>query len=175
MPVTISDVNTLDQELFVALLGPLFEQSPWIAAEAWHARPFTSVAHLHDTLRAVMEGAPLGQQVALIRAHPDLVGRAALAGTLTPDSRSEQTAVGLDRLSPVEIATFTKLNGAYWERFGFPFVICARENKKAGILAGFRERLNHTRNEEIATALGEIAKISRLRLLDRIRDDGSRL
>jgi len=171
MPVTVSDVNMLDREQFVALLGPLFEQSPWIAAEAWPARPFTSLTHLHDTLCAVMYAAPVEQQVALIRAHPDLVGKAALAGTLTPDSRSEQAAAGLDRLSPEEIAAFTEMNAAYHARFGFPFVICVRENKKAGILAGFNARLNHTRDEEIATALGEIAKISHLRLMDRVHDD----
>jgi 2-oxo-4-hydroxy-4-carboxy-5-ureidoimidazoline decarboxylase len=174
MPVTFSDVNTLDREPFVALLGPLFEQSPWVAAAAWPARPFASLTHLHDTLCSVMYAAPLDQQVALIRAHPDLVGRAALAGTLTPESSNEQAAAGLDRLSPEEIAAFTALNAAYHARFGFPFVICVRENRKAGILAGFNARLDHTRDEEIATALGEIAKISYLRLMDRVRDDTNR-
>lgn len=170
MPATVSDLNTLDQEEFVALLGPLFEQSPWIAAETWQVRPFMSLPHLHDALSAVMYGAAVERQIALIRAHPDLVGRAARAGTLTPDSQGEQASAGLDRLSPEEVATFTEMNDAYQERFGFPFVICVRENKKAGILAGFRERQSHTRDEEIATALGEIAKISYLRLLDRVRD-----
>lgn len=171
MRATVSDVNTLDQQAFVALLGPLFERSPWVAAEAWHARPFASVARLHEALCAAMYRAPVGRQVALIRAHPDLVGAAARAGTLTPDSRGEQASAGLDRLTPEEIAAFTNLNRAYRERFDFPFVICARENKKAGILAGFAARLAHTRSEEIATTLGEIAKIAHLRLLDRVRND----
>ena len=180
MSATLSEVNGLDQERFVALLGPVFEQSPWIAAATWYARPFTSIAHLHDALCAVMYGAPVERQVALIRAHPDLVGRegregragrAARAGALTPESRSEQASAGLDQLSTEEIATFTALNAAYNDRFGFPFVICVRENKKAGILAGFQERLNHTRDEEISAALGEIAKISHPRLLDRVHQD----
>jgi OHCU decarboxylase len=166
---TLAEINAFDQDTFVAVLGPLFEGSPWIAAAAWPAGPFAGLDHLHQALCAVMYGAPVEQQVALIQAHPDLVGRAALAGTLTPESTREQAAAGLDQLTPDEIATFTRLNYAYRERFGFPFVICARENKKAGILAGFAARLPHTRETEIATALDEIAKIARLRLLDLVR------
>ena len=165
---TIDEINALDQEAFVATLGSLFEASPWIAAEAWRGRPFASIAHLHRVLCDVMYHASTAQQVALIRAHPDLVGKAALAGTLTPESTREQASASLDRLSPEEIATFTRLNQAYKDRFGFPFVICARENKKDSILAGFARRLDNSRAEEIAAALGEIAKISYLRLLDKV-------
>ena len=92
--------------------------------------------------------------MALIQAHPDLVGRAALAGTLTPESTSEQAAAGLDRLTQAEIADFQSISTRqYQARFGFPFVICARENKKASILAGFAARLQHTREQEIENAL----------------------
>jgi 2-oxo-4-hydroxy-4-carboxy-5-ureidoimidazoline decarboxylase len=171
MQITIAEVNMLDQERFVALLGPLFEQSPWIAADAWPRRPFASLHELHGALCSVMYRATPKQQVALIQAHPDLVGRAARAGTLTPESRGEQASAGLDQLSPEEIAAFMEMNRAYHERFGFPFVICVRENRKAAILAGFRARLDHARGDEIRTALGEIAKISHLRLLDRVRSD----
>jgi OHCU decarboxylase len=115
-----------------------------------------------------MYGAGQERQLALIRAHPDLVGRAALAGTLTPESTGEQAAAGLDRLAPEEIAAFNRLNAAYRERFGFPFVICARENKKASIMAGFEARLANTRAPEISAALGEIAKIAYWRLHDAI-------
>ena len=110
--------------------------------------------------------------MALLRAHPDLVGRAALAGTLGPASTAEQAAAGLDHLSSDEIATFQRYNAAYREKFGFPFVICARENKKESILAGFGARLEHTREEEIATGLGEVAKICALRLGNLIAPDG---
>jgi 2-oxo-4-hydroxy-4-carboxy-5-ureidoimidazoline decarboxylase len=166
--LTIEKINALDQQEFVARLGSLFEGSPWIAAEAWGSRPFEGVEHLHRALCAVMYGAPVERQVALIAAHPDLVGRAALAGTLTPESTREQASAGLGHLSPEEIATFTRLNRSYRDRFGFPFVICARENKKESILAGFASRLDNSREQEIATALGEIAKIARLRLLDAV-------
>ena len=167
-PITLQEVNAFDREAFVARLGFLFEDSPWIAAEAWRARPFKSLDQLHQTLCAVMYNASEEQKVALIRAHPDLVGRAALAGTLTPASTSEQAAAGLDRLSPDEIATFTRLNRAYRDKFALPFVICARENKKESILQGFDRRLEHTRAEEIEIALGEIARIARLRLRDAV-------
>ncbi len=114
--------------------------------------------------------APLEQRIALIAAHPDLVGRAALAGTLTPASRAEQASAGLDRLEPEEIAMFADLNAAYRARFDFPFVICVRENKKAAIIAGLQARIRNERPAEIATALGEIAKIARLRLADLVRE-----
>ena len=166
--LTIDEINALDQESFVAALGSLFEGSPWIAAEAWRRRPFESIAQLHRALCDVLYHASIEPQVALIRAHPDLVGKAALAGTLVPESIREQASAGLDRLSPEEIATFTRLNQAYKDRFGFPFVICARQNKKDSILAGFARRLDNSRAQEIATALGEIAKISYLRLLDKV-------
>lgn len=168
---TLQEINTLNHEDFVRALGSLFEGSPWIVRQAWHARPFTSLTHLHQALCEVMYSAPVEQQVALIQAHPDLVGRAALAGTLTPESTSEQASAGLNRLSPEEIATFTQLNSAYQEHFGFPFVICARENKKESILAGFATRLHNSRDREIETALGEIAKICWYRLCDTVRAD----
>jgi 2-oxo-4-hydroxy-4-carboxy-5-ureidoimidazoline decarboxylase len=102
----------------------------------------------------------------LIRAHPDLVDRARRAGTLTPESAREQTSAGLDTLTPREIALFEDYNRQYWERFGFPFVICARLNRKEAILAGFAQRLTHARAQEIETALAEIFKIADLRLHD---------
>ncbi len=162
--ITLQEINTLDQPHFIQALGGLFEGPPWIVAEAWHKRPFASRAHLYQTLCTIMYEAPVAQQVELLQAHPDLVGRAALAGTLSPSSTAEQAAAGLDHLSPEEIATFTKLNAAYSERFGFPFVICARENKKESILAGFAIRLQHSREQEIAAALAEVVKIFQSRL-----------
>lgn len=169
--LTLRAVNALDQAAFVAALGPLFEGPPWIVRAAWHARPFASLEQLHQALCDVMDAAPEERQVSLLRAHPDLVGRAALAGTLGPASTAEQSAAGLDRLTPEEIAEFSRLNVAYHERFGFPFVICAREQRKESILAGFAARLGNPRAREIETALGEVAKICRLRLRDTVSDE----
>lgn len=167
--LTIATVNAMSREAFTETFGGVFEHSPWIAAAGWETRPFANIEALHEALCAVMYGASPDQQVALIREHPDLVGRAAREGGLTPASTGEQAAAGLDRLSAEEIARFEEANAAYRTRFGFPFVICARENKKASILAGFDARLGNSRDEEITTALGEIAKITRLRLLDLVR------
>ena len=131
--------------------------------QTWDARPFATLDDLQSKLVAVMYAAPVAQQVALIQAHPDLVGRAALAGTLTPASTGEQAAAGLDQSDARRDRDLHAPQYRVPQRFGFPFVICARENKKESILAGFAQRMGHTRDEEIATALGEIAKICRLR------------
>ena len=164
--LSIREINRLDRAAFVEKLGFLFESSPWVAEAAWPARPFADGDALHQALCAAMYAAPIELHVALIRAHPDLAGKAAIAGELTPESTREQSSAGLNRLAPEEFARFTQLNQAYRERFEFPFVICAREHTKDSILEAFVERLRHTRDEEIQAALGEIAKIARLRLLD---------
>ncbi len=149
-------------------VGPVFEHSPWIAAETWGRRPFASSEQLHHELCATVARAGVEKQLALIRAHPDLVGRAALAGTLTAASTQEQASAGLNQLTPEEIAKFQTYNAAYQEKFGFPFVICARLNRKETILAGFERRLPQFRDQEIATALAEIYKIAGLRLADKL-------
>ena len=170
---TLQEINTLDQDGFVNTLGALFEGPPWIVAASWSARPFISREYLYQVLCTVMYAAPVEQQIVLIQSHPDLVGRAALAGTLSSASTNQQVSAGLNRLTPAEIAIFTHFNAMYHERFGFPFVICARENKKESILAGFEMRLQHTHAEEIEAALAEIAKICALRLHDLVRSDPS--
>ena len=166
---TLAQLNAMTRAEFVCVVGPVFEHSPWIAEAAWPQRPFSTGEQLHTVLCRTVAAAQLEQQVALITAHPDLVGRAALQGTLlTPESKGEQVSAGLDTLSAEEIIAFQKSNAAYREKFGFPFVICARLNKKEAILAGFSTRLNNMREDEIQTALGEIYKIAQLRLRDLI-------
>ncbi|MBC8161456.1 MAG: 2-oxo-4-hydroxy-4-carboxy-5-ureidoimidazoline decarboxylase [Roseiflexaceae bacterium] len=164
--ITIDTINTFDQAGFVAALGHLFEGSPWIAEQAWPQRPFADAAQLHAALCATVAQAPAARKIALIQAHPDLAGKAAMAGALSPESTSEQASARLDRLSPDEYAAFTRLNSSYRAQFGFPFVICVREHTSASILANFAQRLQHGREQEIDTALDEIAKIARLRLHD---------
>jgi OHCU decarboxylase len=170
MKLTLDEINALDRDGFVARLGFLFEGSPWVAEEAWPARPFASAGELHRALCATMSAAPVERKLALIRAHPDLAGKAAVAGELTPESTREQSSAGLNRLTPEEFARFSRLNAAYREQFGFPFVICVREHTRASILESFEARLRNDREHEIATALGEIAKIARLRLDDVLED-----
>jgi 2-oxo-4-hydroxy-4-carboxy-5-ureidoimidazoline decarboxylase len=164
--MTLDEINALDQEQFVAALGGLFEGPPWIVTSAWQRRPFERARDLWDALCNVMYSAPLEQRIALIRAHPDLAGKAALAGTLGAASAGEQAAAGLGRLSPDELALFTGLNASYREKFGFPFVICARLRTKEEILQAFGRRLTNFPDQEIRTALDEIGTICGLRLDD---------
>lgn len=166
MAVTLEQLNTGDAARFVAALGHLFEHSPWVAAEAWADRPFRDGDHLHAALLARMRAAGRARQLALIRAHPDLAGRLAREHRLTAASTREQASAGLDRLSAAELAEFVRLNAAYTERFGFPFVICARLNAKDAIVAAMRRRLGHDPAVEFDAALDEIGRIARLRLRD---------
>ena len=160
----LSTVNALERAEFVRALGPVFEHSPWVAEAVADRRPFGSVEALWETMCTAVRAAPGERQTALIRAHPDLVGRA----VLTAESQGEQAAAGLSDLSPEDAAMFGGYNAEYKARFGFPFVICARLNKKDAILAAFPVRLRNDEAQERATALGEIYKIARLRLEDLI-------
>ena len=165
---TLAKLNGMPQKNFVQIVGPAFEHSPWIAETAWKQRPFATFQNLHRALCETVKNSGQEKQLALVRAHPDLVGRAAPAGTLTRESTTEQAGAGLNKLSPEEIDLVQKQNAAYKNKFGFPFVICARLNKKGAILAGFEQRLKNSRGQEIKTALEEIFKIAELRLQDLI-------
>ncbi len=166
----MSAINALTADGAVALLGGVFEQSPWIVRETWAQAPFASVDVLHAALCETVRSAGVDRQLALIRAHPDLVGRAALAGTLTRESTAEQRAAGLgpDDLTAADVERFTRHNADYQARFGFPFVTCARENRKASILAGFERRLGNDPETARLTALAEIERIAWHRLADLI-------
>ncbi|MDG2533039.1 2-oxo-4-hydroxy-4-carboxy-5-ureidoimidazoline decarboxylase [Sphingomonas sp. HITSZ_GF] len=139
----------------------LFEHSPWVEARA-DAAP--SSGDRHADLMAVVHAATQGEQLALIRAHPELAGKAAVDGTLTEASAAEQASAGLDRLTQAEFDRFHALNAAYRARFDFPFIICVRLTDKAGILAAMERRLENGREAEIATAIAQIGEIVRLRL-----------
>jgi 2-oxo-4-hydroxy-4-carboxy-5-ureidoimidazoline decarboxylase len=166
MPETLAELNSSDCATFTAALGHLFEHSPWVAEETWPRRPFRDAAQLHAALCATMRAATAERQLALIRAHPDLAGRLARQHQLTAESSREQASAGLDRLTDAELAEFQRLNAAYLARFGFPFIICARLNHKAAILAAMQARAGQAPAVEFQTALGEIEKIARLRLTD---------
>lgn len=170
MSFTIAQLDQFAQAEFVRVVGPVFEHSPWIAEATWLQKPFSNLSNLHSALCHTVKTTSEEKQLALIRAHPDLVGKLALAGQLTNESTHEQASAGLHQLSPQEIELFKKQNAAYKNKFGFPFVICARLNKKDAIIAGFEQRLKNSRELEIKTALEEIYKIADLRLHDLIRD-----
>ncbi|MCC5092726.1 MULTISPECIES: 2-oxo-4-hydroxy-4-carboxy-5-ureidoimidazoline decarboxylase [Xanthomonas] len=159
--MSVIDANALDTAAFVARYRALFEHSPWVVERAARRRPFNDV--FGGLMQVVYDASP-DDQLALIRAHPELAGKAAIDRTLTAASAAEQASAGLDRLDEDEFHRFHALNHAYRQRFGFPFVICVRLQDKAGILAELQRRLDASRNDEIATALAEIGKIVHLRL-----------
>jgi OHCU decarboxylase len=171
--VSLDDLNAMDEDAFAGALGGVFEHSPWVAGAAYAARPFATVDDLQRALEAAMRAAPRARQVDLIRAHPELAGREARAGELTQESAGEQARAGLDRLSADELRALQALNASYRERFGFPFVVCVREHTKDSILTWGGERLGHATDEEVAIALGEIAKIAGLRLRDLVAPSSS--
>ena len=158
----LAELNAASQEEFTRVLGSVFEHSPWVAERSYGQQPFATRAELHLTMCDAVRRATEEEKLALIRAHPDLVGRV----VLTSESEAEQASAGLGELVPDEVALFQRFNAQYRERFGFPFVICARLNKKEAILQAFPERLGHSRDAEMQTALNEIYKIAELRLRD---------
>lgn len=155
----------------MAAVGDVFEHAPWVAERAWAARPFASVAALHDAMLQAVRAAPRAQQLAFLRGHPELAGKVARAGAMTADSKSEQGGLGLDRLSDTDFARFERANAAYAAKFGFPFIVCVRLHKSAeSILAAFERRVDNDVETEFATALTEVGHITRLRLDGRISD-----
>jgi OHCU decarboxylase len=163
--LNIDEVNGLERHDFTNTFARLFEHSPWIAARTAGQRPFANRDEFFAALRDTVMKARDDEKLSLIRAHPDLVGNA----TLTSESQNEQTAAGLGNLSPDDVAQFRKYNEQYREKFGFPFVICARENKKDAILTAFPQRLKNSPQMEIETALREVFKIAELRLKDLVK------
>ena len=164
--MNLEDLNAVDRAGFIDATGAIFEHSPWIADRAWDQRPFSDVDNLMSTMLGVIESASEEEKIALIRAHPDLAGKAARAGALTDHSTDERTRAGLDRLSDAEFERFNCLNDAYKARFGFPFVIAVRGHTRQTILAAFDQRLTNDRAAEMAEALRNIGLIARFRLED---------
>jgi 2-oxo-4-hydroxy-4-carboxy-5-ureidoimidazoline decarboxylase len=162
--MTLANLNAMDRAAFVALLGGIFEHSPWVAEIAWDARPFATVEALHEAMVAAVDGAGEAQQLALLRAHPELAGKAAVRGELTHDSTQEQARAGLDRCSAEEFVRIQSLNADYNAKFGFPFIVAVKELDRVGIIDRFARRFDHDRATEIAEALAQVARIARFRL-----------
>jgi 2-oxo-4-hydroxy-4-carboxy-5-ureidoimidazoline decarboxylase len=162
MTPKLDALNAAPEEEFVRVVGPVYEHSPHFARRAAAHRPFSDADHLRHALQQEVNHAPEAEQIALIEAHPDLVGRA----VLTAESQGEQAAAGLADLTEDEVEVFRRHNAAYREKFGFPFIICARMNKKDAILEAFPRRLQNDVAAEKKAALAEIHKIAALRLHD---------
>jgi len=164
MPIPLAKLNAMRPAEFIAAFGGVFEHSPWVAERALARGPFADVAALHAAMVDAVRSASRAEQLALLRAHPELAGREARAGALTADSTSEQRSAGLDALTREEMARIERLNRAYRERFGFPFIIAVRRHSKAGIFAEFERRLGNDPEAEQRECLEQVYAITRLRL-----------
>jgi len=163
---SITELNAVSDEEFVAALAGIYEHSDWVPRRILPARPFGTLEDLRLAMQSTVEDAPDEEKLALIRAHPDLAGKLARAGALTDSSRREQAGLGLDRLSDDEYEAFSANNTAYREKFGFPFIICARLTTKQGVLDAFTRRLPNSPESEVTEAMKQIHEIARLRLED---------
>ena len=166
--LTVGAVNTLGAPAFSARFGDVAEASPWIADAAFEARPFADREALVAAFAAVVRAASREAQLALLRAHPDLAGRAAVAGDIAEESRREQAGAGLDRLTVGELARFRDLNARYRERFGFPFIHAVKGATKDAILSAFEARIDNDADTERAAALANVERILRFRIEDRV-------
>jgi len=161
---TLSGLNGLPAPSFVAALSEVFELAPWVAEVAARGRPYPTMTALHEGMMLAVRRAAPERQLAFIAGHPELGSRVKRAD-LTAHSRFEQGGLGLDRLSAEEFDRFTRLNTAYREKFGFPFIVCVRRHTRDSILRQFERRLAHDREAEREAALHEIGLITRLRLV----------
>jgi OHCU decarboxylase len=163
--ITLDALNTLPLSELVATLGAIFEHSPWVAERAAAARPFGSRQQLLDAMRAVVQAAPAEEQLALIRAHPQLGSRGRRA-QLTEASAREQRGAGLDACTDEQFARLMQLNAAYTQKFSFPFILAVRGHDPASILAALESRLNNDAESERSAALTQIGLIAGYRLAD---------
>jgi 2-oxo-4-hydroxy-4-carboxy-5-ureidoimidazoline decarboxylase len=162
--MTLAELNSLDRRGFLAALDGVFEHSPWIVERTYDARPFASIDALHRALLGTLEGGTADQQLALLQAHPELAGKAAIAGQIAAASLREQSSAGLDACTPDEFARITELNRRYGERFGFPFILAVRGLDRRRILDELARRVEGDRDVEVRVALAQVARIARLRL-----------
>lgn len=162
--MTLAELNRMDRAQFVAALGGIVEHSPWVADGAFTGHPFGSADALHGAMMRVIVDSGEARQLALIRSHPELAGKAAVRSALTADSASEQSGAGLDQCSPAEFARLAELNARYGARFGFPFILAVKGYERGGVIAELARRVENDRATEFAECLRQIARISRLRL-----------
>ena len=162
--ISLTSLNQSDRNQFVESLGGIFERSPWVADLVYESRPFDSRDQLHQIMFETVQQSPEFQRMALICNHPELAGKEAAEGTLTNDSRAEQSRAGLDQCSAEELAQLQSLNLAYRQKFDFPFVIAVTGLDKTQIIAAIESRLNNSVSVEFDTSIAEIGKIGMIRL-----------
>ena len=161
---SLKHLNTCEPEAFCAALADIWEHAPWVAHGVVDQRPFATVDALHAAMVGVVAALDEPARVAFYAGHPELAGEDARRGTMTDASIAEQGTLALARLDTHEAEHWNALNRAYRTRFGFPFILCIRRHTRESALQAFEQRLQHDRSTELATTLGEIAAITRLRL-----------
>lgn len=166
--MTLQHFNALSLTDLLDQFGDIYEHSPWVMATIAEQRPFMGLDELYQALYRGLQHANPDQQLALMRAHPELAGRAALAHSLTEFSRHEQAGAGLQHCSPEQLKALRILNDAYQERFGWPFIIAVTGLKVDDILQAMRERLQHRSEEEFELTLAQIQQIAQIRLAQRL-------
>jgi 2-oxo-4-hydroxy-4-carboxy-5-ureidoimidazoline decarboxylase len=169
-PLSIAGLNALPVEEFVQTLGGIFEKSPWVAQSASTGRPYPSRGALLAAMVATVESAGAAPLLDLIRAHPDLGARLQERAALTAESLREQGGAGLFSIEDSELDRLRALNKTYSEKFGFPFIICARLSSLDTIFESLQHRLENSREVELAEAWRQIQKIAELRLADLVTD-----
>jgi 2-oxo-4-hydroxy-4-carboxy-5-ureidoimidazoline decarboxylase len=167
--VTLEQVNALSREAFVEAFGDVAEHSPWVAERAATRRPFADREAMAEAFIDAIFDAGDAEKLALVRAHPDLAGRAAVAGEIAEESKREQAGAGLDKLTAEEFARFTELNDAYRARFQFPFILAVKGATKHQILEAFQKRIGSDPEAELAIAIRQVARIVTFRIGDRVR------
>jgi 2-oxo-4-hydroxy-4-carboxy-5-ureidoimidazoline decarboxylase len=158
--MTVADLSTMTRDSFVSSIGWVFEHSPWVAERAWDGRPFASLDELHAAMTEVIRRATRDEQLALLRAHPDLGARARMSHW----SSAEQAGAGLDRLSPLQFETLQRFNREYRDTFGFPFLYAVKGSTVDDILASLEKRRTAAYEEEFDEALRQVSRIARFRL-----------
>lgn len=171
----IAEINKLPQEDFIERFGGVVEKTPLCAASVSSLRPFDGLDKLYLAMSDFIDALPSSGREGILRCHPDLAGRDAKRNELTAESKQEQAKAGLGNLNEQEASMIDSLNQRYRAKFGFPFVICARENKKDAIIIGLKTRLENDKNTELSTGIQEVKKIMLLRLKDLVDDRGSKL
>jgi len=167
-PITLDTVNLLGAGDFVTVFGDVAEHAPWVAEKAMGSRPFADRRAMTEAFIDAVFDAGEPEKLALIRAHPDLAGRAAIDGELAEASKREQSGAGLDRLTADEFARFTKLNDAYRQKFDFPFILAVKGIDKHGILRSFEQRLDNDPEAEFFTAIRQVVQIVVFRIEERV-------
>ncbi|XP_030023620.2 2-oxo-4-hydroxy-4-carboxy-5-ureidoimidazoline decarboxylase-like [Manduca sexta] len=169
--IGIDDVNLLPDDEFVCVFGNVIELCPTAAIHVKKSRPFAKLSDIHDAFNKYLETVSFGDKLQILQLHPDLAGRLAAHGKLTKESTNEQRAAGLHELTLQQKSLIDKYNERYKTKFGFPFIVCARENKVESIIEGLQQRYCNTQEKEITIALEEVKKICKLRILDIVTDD----